>query len=85
MSFAKDKIQKTRTFHDIKIKILSLLETKIRFRTLKIENNLEVMKSQKNCQERGDRSLISHPSLFKIRVTLSETRSFLRQIITSDT
>ncbi len=41
-------------------------------------------KNLKNCQERGDRSLISHPSLFKIRVTLSETRSFLRQIITSD-
>ena len=34
------------------------------------------MKFQKNCQERGDRSLISHPSLLKIRVKRSRTEAF---------
>ena len=44
------------------------LKQKIRFkRLLNFENNPKVMKFHKNCQEKGDRSLISHPSLLKIR------------------
>ena len=41
------------------------------------ENNTKVMKFQKNCQERGDRSLISHPSLLKkFESKRSRTRAF---------
>ena len=79
------KFRKRRTSHDIKIEILEFSWSKNSFQKLmNLWKQPKGRKISKNCQERGDRSLISHPSLFKIRVTLSETRSFLWQIITSD-
>ncbi len=55
---------------------LSFLETNSVSKLLTFENNPKVVKSQNNCQEKGDRSLISHPSLFKIRVKRSRNSSF---------
>ena len=75
-SFAKDKIQKRRTFHDIKLRYLSFPQTKICFKTLKPLKNKRSLNFTKNCQERGDRSLISHPSLLKIRAKRSRTEAF---------
>ena len=69
VSFAKDKIQKRRIFHNIKFKIFESSWNKNLFQNsqpLKITQRS--WNFTKNCQERGDRSLISHPSLFKIRV-----------------
>ena len=60
-----------------KLRYLSFLETKFCFKNLQtFENNPKVVKSQNNCQERGDRSLISHPSLLKTRVKGSRTQAF---------
>jgi len=69
----KTKFRKDKHFMISKSRYLSFLETKICFQNSQpLKNNTKVMKFQKNCQERGDRSLISHPSLLKIRVkTLS--------------
>jgi len=43
------------------IEYWSFLETKISFKTLNLWQQHKVMKFQKNCQERGDRSLILSP------------------------
>ena len=64
----KDKFQKHEHFMISKSRYLSFLETKIRLKTLKPLKNKRSWNFTKNCQERGDRSLISHPSLFKTRV-----------------
>ncbi len=50
---------------------LSFLETKVCFKTLNLWKQPKGHEFSKNCQERGDRSLISHPSLLKIRVKTS--------------
>ncbi len=60
-SFAKDKIQKRRIFHDTRLSIGVFLKLKSVSKTLNLWNNTKVMKFQKNCQERGDRSLIFSP------------------------
>ena len=77
VSFAKDKIQKDEHFMISKLRYLSFLETKICFKTLKLwKTTQRSWNFMENCQERGDRSLISHPSLLKIRVEAFSNSSF---------
>ncbi len=70
-SAIKHLLQKTRFRKDEHFMIsnsryLSFLETKICFKTLNLWKSPKGHEISKNCQERGDRSLISHPSLFTI-------------------
>ena len=56
----------------------SFLETKISFKTLNLWKQHKGHEISKNCQERGDRSLISHPSLLKIRENALKLELFNR-------
>ena len=72
-SAIKRLLRKTKVREDehcmiSKLRYLSFLETKICFKTLNLWKSPKGHEISKNCQERGDRSLISHPSLLKTRV-----------------
>ena len=72
----KTRFRKDEHFMISTLDIWVLLKQKSVSKLSTFENNTKVMKFQKNCQERGDRSLISHPSLLKIRVKTFSNSSF---------
>ncbi len=78
MSFARDNdSEKTNISWYQSWDIWVFLKQKSVSKLLTFENNPKVMKFQKKCQERGDRSLISHPSLLTIRAKTLWNSSFL--------
>ncbi len=60
-SFAKTRFRKDEHLMISKSRYLSFLKQKSVSKLQTFENNPKVMKFQENCQERGDRSLISSP------------------------
>ncbi len=72
----KTRFRKDEYFMISNSRYQSFLETKICFKTLNLWKQHKGHEISKNCQERGDRSLISHPSLLKIRVKTFSNSSF---------
>jgi len=82
MSFAKDKDpEKTNISWYQSWDIWVFLKQKSVSKLLTFENNPKVMKFHKNCQEKGDRSLISHPSLLKIRENVLKLEAFFDRFL----